>query len=690
MFYETSWQYENVTYTGLLIYYDDNDAFMRVKYEVDGQYKVAEFSCYGSQFEEDGVSGYLLEGKDAAIVYGDGAYGYSPDHFFFLDEGGYYGNPLQVDDNGLDQPDIENYMTEVDYWTELSTDVFTEDYVYMFFEEDEAAYDVLLSYNAKPNRPNKPSLADYNNHTTDNDYYDYTTDDYEEPYEITSLGYGNGLWGAVMSIGSSYSLQTWTTDPDFPADWIDEKWSDGYSITDVACSDGLWAVSMSQGSGYGYQTWITDYDFPADWIDEKWNKGYEITSVAYGQGVWSIVMTQNSAYNLQTWTTDYTFPADWIDEKWAEGYSITSMGCSDDLWSVVMSKGSGYGYQTWTTDYTFPGDWIEEKWGEGYGITSMTYGDGLWAVAMSENTGYSYQTFITEDYYPEDWIYDNWNGGESVDDTEYYTEEEDYNSYSHNDYTYTTPSGASTLHLIMVSNTLDQSIGMSCEVDKMNSSSQFEIVCEELGIPIKQTFIDGRDFTKDEVTRVVNNLNPASDDIVVFIYSGHGYRFSDQTSTYPRIDLRYSAYQDINESTSYNIAEIYDAIVSKGARLNIVISDCCNSDIGITSREGFASLTSRRQPVGEIEKLEELFLNTDGDMLITSSKPYQTSCGNAIDGGYFLSSFFSALSKETSALTYSTPEWDNIVEVAIENARYKSANSQGCSTQEGVYKSSVK
>lgn len=409
-YYETSWRAEGVKYTGLLIYYDDNDAVMRVGYTLNGEYNVSEYQCYGHHFEEDGYTGYLLDGKEAKGIHGSTSSYYSPDNFIFIDHGEGYSQPTVIDDQSLEQHLVEDHFMTVDYWSEISTDKFTESYVNSFFYKSEPLYEVLVSYNQK--------------------------DQYRED------------------------------DPN-------------------------------------------------------------------------------------------------IDQS-------------------------------------------------------------------------------------------------------------------------------SNLHLILVTNTSIPDIGQSCNVDKDKALSEIEVICHELNMPVIKTVISDKKFNKQSVTDAINNLNPNSNDVVIFIYSGHGYRWSNQESHYPNLDLRFSNYQALSKNTSYNLATIYNSIIEKGARLNIVIGDCCNSDVGVSMRSGESSLVHRSHAQGKIDKLKTLFLKSRGNLIAAAAKPYETACGSSRDGGYFISSFFTSITKETSVINTNTPSWNNIVSRTINTARYKTENLQGCTPQNGIYYSTIK
>ena len=60
------------------------------------------------------------------------------------------------------------------------------------------------------------------------------------------MAYGRGHWAVVMSTESGFSLQSWKTSSQFPEDWVKEHWDKGYDITSVAYGGGLWGVVMSK------------------------------------------------------------------------------------------------------------------------------------------------------------------------------------------------------------------------------------------------------------------------------------------------------------------------------------------------------------------------------------------------------------------------------------------------------------
>ena len=92
---------------------------------------------------------------------------------------------------------------------------------------------------------------------------------------------------------------------------------------------------------------------------------------------------------------------------------------------------------------------------------------------------------------------------------------------------------------------------------------------------------------------------------------------------------------------------------------------------------------------GKVSRLKKLFINAD--ILVAAAEPNQTACGSRQNGGYFTTSFFQSLNKETSCLSGAQlPSWDNIIKNTLNSAAYKTQNLNGCSKQNGIFKSSVR
>jgi hypothetical protein len=242
------------------------------------------------------------------------------------------------------------------------------------------------------------------------------------------------------------------------------------------------------------------------------------------------------------------------------------------------------------------------------------------------------------------------------------------------------------LHLVLIANTLDAAIGSGCSSDKTNLSNEFRQVADALGVSFQEYLIDGSSFSKERLLSTINSLSPGSNDIVLFIYRGHGFRWKDQTDDWPRMDLRTNPMaQQITEATSMNLSEVYSILKSKKARLNIILGDCCNSAVNISSVTANNYLTFQVDNNSDITKLKSLFMNSNGIILSAAAQKGEVSW-NSPQGGLYSISFLQALREEISYLHNGNPSWDNILSKTITLARTKSTPTycSNCTLQNGI------
>ncbi|PKQ68882.1 caspase family protein [Raineya orbicola] len=246
-----------------------------------------------------------------------------------------------------------------------------------------------------------------------------------------------------------------------------------------------------------------------------------------------------------------------------------------------------------------------------------------------------------------------------------------------------TGSGKSKMHLLLVINTDIGDIGQSCAVDQKAMEVEFREIAKAVGMPFEKYIINGEKFTRDNVERTIKSMQVGNNDVVIFYYSGHGFRWSNQTDKYPQLDMRYSEYTPLTEKTSLPLSAAAKAITDKGGRLNIILSDCCNSDIGRNQMTSTTFMASRSFQGAEIQKLKKLFIDSRGSIMITGSSPGEYSWCN-INGGFFTLSFIQALKEEIGYMRTGAPSWEHIAENAVRSTQYKAKNCNGCKPQNPV------
>jgi hypothetical protein len=243
----------------------------------------------------------------------------------------------------------------------------------------------------------------------------------------------------------------------------------------------------------------------------------------------------------------------------------------------------------------------------------------------------------------------------------------------------------SRLHLVLIANTLDPTIGMGCTTDETNLRNEFRQIAGALNVSYQEYIVDGNAFSKERVQATLNSVSPGKNDIVVFIYRGHGFRWKNQTTDWPQMDLRTSSYAQITENSSMNLADVYSTLKSKGARLNIILGDCCNSEINASSVTANNFLTFQVDNNSDVNKLKKLFLGTNGIILSSAAQKGEVSW-NTPQGGLYSMSFLQAVREQISYLSSETCTWDNILNKTITLARSKSTPTycSNCTLQNGI------
>ena len=73
---------------------------------------------------------------------------------------------------------------------------------------------------------------------------------------------------------------------------------------------------------------------------------------------------------------------------------------------------------------------------------------------------------------------------------------------------------------------------------------------------------------------------PSSKDIVIFYYSGHGFRLQGDKSIYPRMSFRTAKNKaDKQVGENMGLEEVYNRIKALMPGVTLALGDCCNADI---------------------------------------------------------------------------------------------------------------
>ncbi len=232
------------------------------------------------------------------------------------------------------------------------------------------------------------------------------------------------------------------------------------------------------------------------------------------------------------------------------------------------------------------------------------------------------------------------------------------------------------LILLAVGNTNDKEIGLACGKDIDRVVAEFRSITSFMGIRFEAQTITGSAYNKLAVQYAIAKLTPSSNDIVIFYYSGHGFRKPKDNRREPYIDLR-TKEDNTYMVNSLNLADIYTQVKKKGARLTIVLGDCCNTLVEATNAESPNVIVT---PKGfgvrrSLDNCRALFLSPRKmSMLIASADAGQKATSND-DLGSFFSYFFINTLDDAVSIYKKNMTWEGILSNAQRLTKYRASKT---------------
>lgn len=190
--------------------------------------------------------------------------------------------------------------------------------------------------------------------------------------------------------------------------------------------------------------------------------------------------------------------------------------------------------------------------------------------------------------------------------------------------TFAAPSSGANLHFVLLADTLDTQIGTGDDLKILREWATE--IAQETGLTLNLQELSGNSLTVDNVKSVLNNLDPGSDDVVYFHYSGHGG--NPGSLTWPVFYFTASDYYD----TPVSFDNVVELLKPKNPRLLVVMGDCCNN---------YPDQSRLSPPTGKIlgfdygPAFQTLFLTYQGTVLGSGASPGQFSFGSEGYGGLF-------------------------------------------------------
>jgi hypothetical protein len=215
------------------------------------------------------------------------------------------------------------------------------------------------------------------------------------------------------------------------------------------------------------------------------------------------------------------------------------------------------------------------------------------------------------------------------------------------------------IYLIVVASTKDPSLQPNCLIDAQKVINTFsDIATKVLGLSSYNLHLDtvfGSNYSRSSVETALKKLRPSKNDLIIFYYSGHGFHNKKiNNKIYPFFDLRDPTktkyYADLQTQT-LNVQDIYDTIIKKGARFNLVLSDCCNDTVAAPKKKGLQPPGKKGLSKSNFDNVKALFMSKlQINLLMTAASVDEEAIVTPSFNSYFTYFFLQSLN------TYVSPE----------------------------------
>lgn len=227
------------------------------------------------------------------------------------------------------------------------------------------------------------------------------------------------------------------------------------------------------------------------------------------------------------------------------------------------------------------------------------------------------------------------------------------------------------LRTLILCDTVSSNIKKASFVDIANMKKMTNVIARQLKIKKKITLIKGKKMTQAPLVNWVSTLPFSSNDIVIFYYSGHGFRLNRDVTPWPSFILG----RKREKAAIVPGESIYQEVKRRSPRLAIILFDCCN--FAMSSKK----IIFPRQEIDLLKKggfpgVRSLFGSTRGMITICAASPGELAIaiiGGKNKGSLFTSQFLRFLLTECRS---STPSWEKIIQNTVDSCSFVSDETQ--------------
>jgi hypothetical protein len=204
-------------------------------------------------------------------------------------------------------------------------------------------------------------------------------------------------------------------------------------------------------------------------------------------------------------------------------------------------------------------------------------------------------------------------------------------------------SEAADIVSVIVVDTQDDSIGDSTAADLYKMQSLVSKIAKNTDLKPRQVILKDQNAVPAKMLNSLKSLKVNQDDVVIFYFSGHGYRTpSKGDSLWPNL---YFSLRD--EGVEYE--KVVSLLQKKNPRLLITMADVCNNVISESQAPLLVRSFFKRVNEDKVtQNYRRLFLETNGLIRVTGAKKGEFAWATPV-GGTFTLAFIKSLETEVNS-----------------------------------------
>lgn len=214
---------------------------------------------------------------------------------------------------------------------------------------------------------------------------------------------------------------------------------------------------------------------------------------------------------------------------------------------------------------------------------------------------------------------------------------------------------AATLYGVILLDLNANDISNTVLIDHQRVTYTLQQIADRIGMEHHQILLKCGENRPRDILNTLRTLETHPEDVVVFYFGGHGFRFSTQTSVWPLL-------YDSRACEILPLDHVIDTLAQKSQHLTLIIADCCNNIVTPKITHAFEQPRAFIHDSQITQNFSKLFIQEEGMWVAIGAEPGLYSYCDKRVGGYFTHALIRALYELPSQR--SEPTWDEILHEA--------------------------